>query len=133
MRPIQFLPLSAVLLLSGCAGNPLFQNVPVLGAIEHYLTNTGDYASREPRQENHRPTPLPEPGTSLSIVDSDTGESFSAIIDRIYMSASGRYCSYYFESGDRAQASEPAGLTCYVAGEAWMRFPYLLNPDQPRL
>ena len=110
-RQIQFaMVMTLGMLVSGCAGIPMFQAVPGPG-------------NAEPPAGNTSPA-VPAPGTAVAIHDGAMGEQATVMFGENYMAASGRRCAYYFDPGSDAVASKgPSGIACHARAGGWTRIP----------
>lgn len=136
---MQTLRTNVVLLLvviSGCANQSYFENVPVLGGVERFFEQrvkkpTGAPPSGE-LTEPQVDQALPVAGDIVTIFDPASERETSVIFDRVYRAASDRLCSYHF-SANADLTGDADGLSCQDNNGRWTRIPLKVSSDPPLL
>ena len=123
--------------LTGCTGQPVFEDVPILKGVEQFFAGRAQKSrvSSSPFVHSSKPASpsSPQPGDTVPILDTSTGKEIMVTLVSVYRAASGRSCSYYHHLGTNADVSEPNGLSCQDNELRWTRIPVLLstNPLTP--
>jgi hypothetical protein len=136
MQTIRINAIMLLLIMSGCANQSYFENVPVLGGVERFFEQEPKKKPGEPRTgEQIQPRedqPLPIAGDVVTVFDPTSNRETSVILDRFYRAASGRLCSYYF-STTADPTSNPDRLSCQDNNGRWTRIPLTVSSDPPLL
>ena len=118
--------ISTITLLFGCAGQPMFEGVPLLGNVEAFLAGQKQPVSDEQEeraQTNTKEYKLPSKAGDIVRVHEHNSEAvYDVSAEKVFNAASGRLCIYYHEPG-MPQGKDPNGLACRSDDLRWIKIP----------
>jgi len=118
--------ISTISLVFGCAGQPMFEGVPLLGNVEAFLAGHKQPVSNEQEERaqantNEHKLP-PKAGDIVRVHEHDSEAAYDVNAEKVFHAASNRLCIYFHEP-DKPKRKEPSGLACLRDDGLWISIP----------